>query len=84
MSTVSVKEKTRRVREETETEGCVLLGIEPSGKIAFAQIGDGEAPAGDQVSDVLRDRYPNLAYVALVPARVVHVRPEAGHPNRPK
>ena len=69
---------------KTGEDTSVLLGIEPSGKVAFAQVGVSEEAAAEPVTDAMLERYPNLAYVAVVTARVVNVRKDQPRPNRPK
>lgn len=91
MSTVQEKESALRKvalnAKETGWEAvksCILLGFEPSGRVAFAQVGDLERPADEQVTDTMLDRYPNLSHVALVPAQLVNVRSETHRVIRPK
>ena len=62
----------------------MFLGIEPSGKIAFCQIGDREQDADEQVTEAMLEQYPNLAYVAIVPASIQAVRADAVRLNRPR
>ena len=69
---------------DSGVDTSVLLGIEPSGKVAFAQVGVSEESATDPVTDAMLERYPNLAYVAVVSARVVNARKDQPRPNRPK
>ena len=91
MATRSASEKPRSRKTprnisqlDPGVDTSVLLGIEPSGKVAFAQVGVSEESATDPVTDAMLERYPNLAYVAVVSARVVNVRKDQPRPNRPK
>lgn len=79
--------KNRRVRQPAaarSADACVLLGIEPSGKVAFCQVGDSARNADEQVTDSMLERYPNLAYVAIVPAQLQAVRSDTARLNRPR
>jgi hypothetical protein len=91
MATRTASEKPRSRRNlstqsqlKTDVDTSVLLGIEPSGKVAFAQVGVSEEAASEPVTEAMLERYPNLAYVAVVSARVVNVRKDQPRPNRPK
>lgn len=88
MPTMEATKESRRLKSDAArqqpTEECLLLGIEPSGKVAFAQVGANDATADEATTEAMLERYPNLAYVAVVSARVVNVRKEQPRLHRPR